>query len=66
MEGRRYPLVLFILLFCITVEASRIHWTEPFIRRRLCVPDAALPGEGPADLCWSSLSKLNSSVPLCQ
>lgn len=31
-----------------------------------CVPDAALPSNGPADLCWSSLSKLNSYVPLCQ
>ncbi|XP_040097688.1 glutaredoxin-like protein C5orf63 homolog isoform X3 [Oryx dammah] len=23
-------------------EVSHIHWTEPFIRRRLCVPAAAL------------------------
>ena len=30
------------------------------------VPDAALPGEGAAGLCWSSLSKLNSYVPLCK
>lgn len=42
MEGGRSPFVLFTFLFCIHMEAFHIHWTEPFIGRRLCVPPAAL------------------------